>query len=180
VLRVLDGNEEPLPSTKPNRRRARAPEWSLETTGPMVLGAAGTPRDAHGGRRPWLVLLAVLLCVGAAYGALQAIFATSALAPKPAASLTAPAPSAVPKRAEPAPSNALHDHVAPPSSASLAAPSKARRDARPPRSNAPIGRGSAPPALKVAASAEPAPPAPLATKPRVRLLDEGSLVKLIQ
>jgi len=194
VWRALDPNlEEPLPSTRPDGRAARARKASL-TTAPTVLGPHAAP-DSEGHRK-WLLALGFVGCLGLGFAGFRALLAGPGGAPQLGTSAS-PTPQPAPSEGSEMPATAA---LSPSLAASEAVPPAPQKSAptSPPKPKVDVGRvrgkgrssaASATPAPAKVAASEAAPPAPDAKRPdgevsppkaRVRLVDDSSPVRLLE
>jgi len=198
VLRVADPNaEEPLPSTRPDGRAARIRQSNLGTAPPTVVGEGEAPRSE--GHRALLVVLCLGGLLGLGSAGLLALSRSgngpgetkqSASIASSTATLLALASGELPVvEARPTMPAAATDTVAPQSAPLPTNPARAKANSKPALGKGrPSGAAPNPSLVKVAAS-EPAPLAADAkrsdsesdaVKPRVRLLDNGSPVRLLE
>jgi hypothetical protein len=192
VLRFADPRGgEPLPSTLPEERGPKGS--NLETAAPTVLGASlASPAGLRASTLA--VAVAAIVCVGLGFAGYRGLRAPNSGGVKQAASLAevatspgeekpgrsaAPATNAHPPTLQPAEGATPRTAPALPNPPSKTAPARARTKAR----------VAAPPPVKLAASEHAPPPAmaarqaesePRAARPRPRLLDEHSPVRLLE
>jgi eukaryotic-like serine/threonine-protein kinase len=194
VLRFADPNGgEPLPSTLPEGRRPR--DTNLGTDAPTVLGA-GIP--TRGGYRAstLAVIVASIICLGLGFVGYRGLRGSGDASARQAAALVPPATSPgdeKPGRSE-APETKAHPPTIQPAEGATprTAPALTNPKLKPETARA-RGKARAPvapsPPVKVAASEPAAAPVPetksadgeqRAPRPRARLLDEQSPVRLLE
>ena len=195
VLRAVDPNaEEALPSTRPEGRAARAGESQLGTAPPTVLGESLPPSSE--GTRTLKILLGLGVCLGLGFAGLRALSGNAVGETKQAASVPAPALNADRAGASEVPVTELHplsialaDDAASRSTPAPPSPAKAKVERGHARDKPRPSVGAVAPSLAKVAVSEPAPLAaeskradaePSPANPHVRLVDDGSSVRLLE